>query len=55
LAYHQPFIMMCDTMTKSKVWTGNQVATAGLLYAIAVIVGIVVSSFYWKAMGLMAS
>jgi len=53
LAYQQPFIMISDTLTKSRGWTGSQVATAGLLYAIAVIVAIVVSSFYWKAMGLM--
>jgi di/tricarboxylate transporter len=53
LAYQQPFIMISDTMTKSRGWTGTQVATAGFLYAIAVIIGIVVSSFYWKAMGLM--
>jgi len=40
-------------LTKSRGWTGNQVATAGALYAIAIIVGIIVSTFYWKAMGLM--
>jgi anion transporter len=53
LAYQQPFIMLGDTLTKSRGWTGNQVATAGALYAIAIIVGIIVSTFYWKAMGLM--
>jgi hypothetical protein len=53
LAYQQPFIMISDSLTKSRGWTGNQVATAGALYAIAIIVGIVVSTFYWKAMGLM--
>ncbi|MGO9375552.1 MAG: SLC13 family permease [Syntrophobacteraceae bacterium] len=53
LAYQQPFIMLGDTLTKSRGWTGNQVSIAGALYAIAIIVGIVVSTFYWKAMGLM--
>ena len=55
LAYQQPFIMLGDTLTKSRGWTGSQVSIAGLLYAIAIIVGIVVSTFYWKAMGLMPS
>ncbi|MGO8943247.1 MAG: SLC13 family permease [Syntrophobacteraceae bacterium] len=53
LAYQQPFIMLGDGLTKSRGWTGAQVSTAGLLYAIAIIVGIIVSTFYWKAMGLM--
>ncbi len=53
LAYQQPFIMLGDSLTKSRGWTGNQVAIAGALYAIAIIVGIIVSTFYWKAMGLM--
>ncbi len=53
LAYQQPFIMVGDTMIKSRGWSGGQVATAGALYAVAVIVGIIVSTIYWKAMGLM--
>ncbi|MGP8090433.1 MAG: tricarboxylate transporter, partial [Syntrophobacteraceae bacterium] len=53
LAYQQPFILLGDGLTKSRGWTGSQVSTAGLLYAIAIIVGIIVSTFYWKAMGLM--
>ncbi len=55
LAYQQPFIMISDSVTKSRGWSGSQVATAGFLYAIAIIVGIVVSTFYWRAMGLMPS
>jgi anion transporter len=53
MAYQQPFIVMSDTMTKSRGWSEGQVSKAGFLYAVAVIVGILVSSFYWKAMGLM--
>lgn len=53
MAYHQPFVMISDTMTKSRGWSGAQVTKAGLLYAVAVIVGIFVSVLYWKAMGLM--
>jgi len=44
---------MGDTLTKSKGWSGSQVSAAGILYAVAVIVGILVSSLYWRAMGLM--
>ena len=44
---------MADTLTKSKGWTGGHVSAAGFLYAVAVIIGIIVSSLYWKAMGLM--
>lgn len=53
LGYHQPFIVMGDALTDSKAWTGRHVSTAGLLYAVAVIIGILVSSIYWRAMGLM--
>jgi len=53
MAYQQPFIVMSDTMTKSRGWSDGQVSIAGLLYAISVIIGILVSSLYWKAMGLM--
>ena len=53
LAYQQPFIMIGDTMTKSKGWSGGHVAVGGVLYAVAAVVGIFISSFYWRAMGLM--
>ena len=53
LGYHQPFVIMGDTLTKSRGWSGRQVSIAGILYAVAVIVGILVSSLYWKSMGLM--
>ena len=53
LAYQQPFVMIGDTMTKSRGWSGGHVALGGALYAVAVIAGICVSSFYWRAMGLM--
>ena len=53
LAYQQPFVMIGDTMTKSKGWTGSHVALGGVLYAVAVLVGLFISSFYWKAIGLM--
>ena len=53
LAYQQPFIMIGDTMAQSKGWSGGHVALGGTLYAIAVLAGICISSFYWRAMGLM--
>jgi di/tricarboxylate transporter len=53
LAYQQPFIMIGDSMTKSKGWSGGHVVLGGILYATAVMIGIFVSSFYWRAMGLM--
>ncbi len=53
LAYQQPFIVIGDTMTKSRGWSGGHVALGGALYAIAVLAGICISSFYWRAMGLM--
>jgi di/tricarboxylate transporter len=53
LAYQQPFIMIGDSMTKSRGWSGGHVALGGALYAIAVLIGICISSFYWRAMGLM--
>ncbi|MBA4417601.1 MAG: tricarboxylate transporter [Syntrophus sp. (in: bacteria)] len=53
LAYQQPFIMIGDTMTKSRGWSGGQVALAGALYGVAVIMGILLSYPYWKMMGLL--
>ena len=53
LAYHQPFVVIGDTMVQSRGWSGRHVSIAGTLYAVAVIVGILVSSFYWRAMGLL--
>jgi hypothetical protein len=53
MAYHQPFITIADSVTKSRGWSNSHVSLAGLLYAVSVIVGILVSSVYWKAMGLM--
>ncbi len=53
MAYDQPFIAIADSVTKSRAWSNAQVTLAGCLFAVAVIVGILVSSFYWRAMGLM--
>jgi di/tricarboxylate transporter len=53
MAYHQPFITIADSVTKSRGWSSSHVSMAGLLYAVSVIVGILVSTLYWKAMGLM--
>jgi hypothetical protein len=53
MAYHQPFITIADSVTKSRGWSNSHVSMAGLLYAVSVIVGILVSTLYWKAMGLM--
>jgi di/tricarboxylate transporter len=53
LAYQQPFVMIGDSMTKSRGWSGGHVALGGALYAIAVLTGIYISSFYWRAMDLM--
>lgn len=53
LAYQQPFIMIGESMTKSRGWSGGHVALGGVLYAVAVLIGIFISSFYWRAMGLM--
>ena len=53
LAYQQPFIMVGDAVMKSRGWTPGQVSLAGICYAVSVIVALLISSFYWKAMGLM--
>jgi L-tartrate/succinate antiporter len=53
LAYQQPFIVIGDSMTQSKGWSGGHIALGGTLYAIAVLAGLCISSFYWKAMDLM--
>lgn len=53
LAYQQPFIMMGDAMSKSRGWSATHVSLGGAAYAVSVIVAILISSFYWRAMGLM--
>lgn len=52
LAYQQPFVMIGDAMMQGKGWSGGHVSLAGALYAASVIVSILVSSFYWKASGI---
>ncbi len=53
LPYQQPLIMIADAMSKSRGWSSSHVTLAGFVYAGSVIVAILISSFYWKAMGLM--
>jgi L-tartrate/succinate antiporter len=53
LGYQQPFVVMGDILTNARGWSGRHVSIAGTLYAVAVIVGILVSSICWKAMRLM--
>lgn len=51
LAYQQPFVMIGDAMMKGRGWSNGYVSLSGALYAGSVIVAILVSSFYWKAIG----
>lgn len=53
LVYQQPFIMIGDAMSKSRGWSGAHVSLGGAVYAVSVIVAILISSFYWRALGLM--
>jgi len=53
LSYQQPFIIIGEAMSKSRAWSASQVSLGGAVYAVSVIVAILASSFYWKAMGLM--
>ncbi|MBF0498048.1 MAG: anion permease [Deltaproteobacteria bacterium] len=53
LSYQQPFIMIGDAMSKSRGWSPGHVSLGGGIYAVSVIAAIVISSFYWRAMGLM--
>ncbi len=53
MAYTQPFIMIGDAMTKGRGWSPGHVSMGGGIYAVAVLAGILLASFYWKAMGLM--
>ncbi|MFH1033437.1 MAG: SLC13 family permease [Pseudomonadota bacterium] len=53
MSYQQPFITMGEAMTKSRAWTPGHVSAGGAVYAVAVLGGIFLASFYWKAMGLM--
>jgi anion transporter len=54
LGYQQPFIMIGEAaMAKSKGWSPGQVSLGGALYGVSVIISILISSFYWRAMGLM--
>lgn len=53
LPYQQPLIMIADAVSKSRGWSSSHVTLAGFVYAGSVIVAILISSFYWKSMGLM--
>ncbi|HBL24800.1 MAG TPA: tricarboxylate transporter [Deltaproteobacteria bacterium] len=49
LAYTQPFIMISDTITQSRGWSARHVALGGGAYAVSVVISILISSIYWKA------
>jgi anion transporter len=53
LSYQQPFIVMGEAFSKSRAWMPSHVALAGLIYLISITIGMLISSFYWKAAGLM--
>ncbi len=52
LPYQQPFILIAEAGTKSRAWAPGHVTVGGVVYAVSVIAAILISSFYWKAMGL---
>jgi anion transporter len=53
LSYQQPFVIIGDSMMRSKGWAPRHVAVAGALYGVSVIAGLVLSYPYWKILGLL--
>ncbi len=51
MAYQQPFAMMADAISKGTAWDNKYLSLGGLAYAVAALLGIVVSIPYWKAIG----
>ncbi len=51
LAYQQPFAMMADAISKGTAWDNKHLSLGGIAFAIAAIVGLLVSIPYWKAIG----
>jgi di/tricarboxylate transporter len=49
LAYQQPFAMMADAISKGTAWDNKYLSLGGLAFAIAAIIGMLVSIPYWKA------
>ena len=49
MAYQQPFAMMADAISKGTAWDNKYLSLGGLAYAVAAILGMLVSIPYWKA------
>lgn len=51
LNYQQPFMLMAEGIMQNKGWAQNHVALAGLSYIIAVVIALLVSTPYWRMIG----
>lgn len=44
---------MAEAATKNRAWAPQHVSIGGAIFAVSVLVAMLISTFYWKAMGLM--
>jgi len=51
MPYMQPFAMMADSISKGTAWDNKYLSLGGLAFAVAALVGLLVSIPYWKAIG----
>lgn len=51
LAYQQPFMLMAEGIIQGKGWASSHVSLAGMVYAAAALIALLVSMPYWKMIG----
>lgn len=51
-AYQQPFVIAAESIAGKAAWSSGQLRKAGVLYFIACLFTLLVSIFYWEAVGL---
>lgn len=51
LSYQQPFMLMGEGMIQGKGWAPSYVTIAGVAYIVSVVIAILISMPYWRAIG----
>ena len=51
LSYQQPFVILVESLSGKSGWTAGQLRQAGLIYAAACLITLVISIPYWMAVG----
>ncbi|OPX86311.1 MAG: hypothetical protein A4E53_03221 [Pelotomaculum sp. PtaB.Bin104] len=51
LSYQQPFLLMGEGLMQGRGWSPSSVTMAGCVYIVSVVIAILISMPYWRAIG----